>query len=190
MIASLSAWWRARSRREQILLLILSALFGITFAWLLVVRPLGDSLAAARERHSEAVIALAEARAGAAAIGRLERDRPSSAAGPVERIVTESASAAGFQLSRIQPEGAGKVALAIEAARPQALFAWVSEMETKNGLIVERLTANANSDRSLSAQIVFRARAISSRMETSADSEFAAIQKLGADGLMQSDYPL
>ena len=158
MIANLQAWWRGRSRREQILLLILIALFGITFFWLLVVRPLGDGLAAARERHSEAVIALAEAKANAAAIARLERDRPRASGGPVELMVTESASAAGFQLSRIQAEGAGKVGLAIEAARPQALFAWVSEMETKNGLIVERLTANANSDRSLSAQINFRAR--------------------------------
>lgn len=158
MIAGLPAWWRARSRREQVLLLILAILFGITFFWLLVVRPLGDSLAAARERHADAVIALAEARAGAAAIGRLERERPAAPAGPVERVVTESASAAGFQLSRIEGEGAGKVSLAIEAARPQALFAWVSEMETRNGLIVERLTANANSDRSLSAQIAFRAR--------------------------------
>ena len=158
MIASLQAWWRARSRREQMLLLILFVLFGITFAWLLVVRPLGDSLAAARERHNNAVIALAEAKAGAAAIGRLERERPASVRGAVDALVMESASAAGFQLSRIQAEGAGKVNLAIEAARPQALFAWVSEMETKNGLIVERLTANANSDRSLSAQIAFRAR--------------------------------
>jgi general secretion pathway protein M len=159
MISSFSPWWSARSRRERILLLILLVLFGITLAWLLVVRPLGESLASARERHGEAVIALAEAKAGAAAIGRLERERPPSASGPVERIVTESASAAGFQLSRIQSEAAGKVSLAMEAARPQALFSWVSEMETKNGLIVERLTANANSDRTLSAQITLRSRA-------------------------------
>ena len=159
MIGSLSAWWRARSRREQILLAILAALFGITFAWLLVVRPLGDSLAAARERHGEAVIALAEAKAGAAAIAGLERSRPASLGAPVEQAVTESAAAAGFQLSRIQGQGAGKVDLAIEAARPQALFAWVSEMERGKGLIVERLTAKANSDRTLSAQVTFRARA-------------------------------
>jgi hypothetical protein len=50
------------------------------------------------------------------------------------------------------------VNLAIEAARPQALFAWVSEMERDKGLIVERLTAKANSDRTLSAEITFRAR--------------------------------
>ena len=180
MIASLTAWWRGRSRREQILLTILFALFGITFAWLLVVRPLGDSLAAARERHGEAVIALAEAKAGAAAIGSLEKSRPAALAGPVELAVTESASAAGFQLSQIQGQGAGKVNLAIEAARPQALFAWVSEMERGKGLIVERLTAKANSDRSLSAQMTFRARAIASRMETSDDSEIAVIQQLRA----------
>lgn len=159
MIEGFSQWWRGRSRREQRLLLILFALAAIVLAWLLVVRPLGDSLAAAKERHGAAVIALAEARTNAAAIGSLERGRPAATAGPVEQIAVQSASAAGFQLSRIQAEGAGKVSLAIEAARPQALFAWVSEMETSRSLIVDSLTANANSDRTLSVQITLRARA-------------------------------
>jgi general secretion pathway protein M len=159
MIESLSLWWRGRSRREKRLLVVLGFLFGLVIAWLLVVRPLGDSLAAARERHGAAVIALAEARANAETIGRLERDPPASLGGPVEQVVVQSASAAGFQLSRIQAEGAGKVSLAIEAARPQALFAWVSEMETGRGLIVDTLAANANSDRTLSVQLTLKARA-------------------------------
>jgi len=159
MIAGLSSWWRARSLREQRLLLILFVLFAITLAWLLVVRPLGDSLAAARERHGAAVVALGEARAGAAAIARLERERPPALEGAIDQAVAQAASAAGFQLSRIEAQGGDKVGLAIEAARPQALFAWVSEMENGRGLIVERLTANANSDRSLSVQVTFRARA-------------------------------
>lgn len=158
MIDSLSAWWLARTRRERTLLLILFALFGLTLGWLLVVRPLGDRLADARERHGAAVIALGEAKAGAADIGRLERQRPAALGAPVEQAVAQSASAAGFQLSKIQPDGPGRVSLAIEAARPQALFAWVSELETRRGLIVDRLTASSNSDRTLSVQLVLRSR--------------------------------
>ena len=158
MIASLSAWWLARTRREQALLLVLFVLIVLTLAWLLVVRPLGDRLADARERHGEAVIALAEAKAGAADIGRLERQRPAALGAPVEQAVGQSASAAGFQLSRIQPDGPGRVSLAIEAARPQALFAWVSGLESERGLIVDRLTATSNSDRTLSVQLVLRTR--------------------------------
>jgi general secretion pathway protein M len=152
-------WWRKRSRREQRLLLALAALFVLVLAWLLVVRPLGDRLAAARERHGAALIALAEARADAAAIGRLEKARPAPLGGTIEQAVAQSASAAGFQLSRIGPDRAGRVALAIEAARPQALFAWVGEMEGARGLIVERLVATANSDRTLSVSLTLRQRA-------------------------------
>jgi general secretion pathway protein M len=158
MIEGFSIWWRARTRREQGLLLVLFVLFGLTLAWLLVIRPLGDRLSEARERHGADVIALAEARTRAAAIGRLERERPAALGAPVEQAVAEAASAAGFQLSRIQPDGPGRVTLAIEAARPQALFAWVGEMETARGLIVDRLTASSNSDRTLSVQLTFRAR--------------------------------
>jgi len=158
MIAGLSIWWQARTRREQGLLLILAALFALVFAWLLVVRPLGDALSSARERHNAAVIALDEARARAVSIRRLERDRPAPLGGPIELAVGQSAAAAGFQLSRLQAEGGGKVDLAIEAARPQALFAWVGEMEKGRGLIVERLVASSNSDRTLSVQLTLRAR--------------------------------
>ena len=151
-------WWRERSRREQVLLAILAALFALVVAWLVVVRPLGDRLSAARERHGAAVVALAEAKDRAAAIARLERERPAALAGAVEQEVTQAASAAGFQLSRIEPDGPNRVTQAIEAARPQALFAWVSEMETARGLVVERLTASSNSDKTLSVQLVLRAR--------------------------------
>jgi general secretion pathway protein M len=158
MILGFSSWWQARTRREHALLLILFVLFALTIAWLLVVRPLGDRLAEARERHGAAVIALGEAKLRAADIGRLERQRPAALGAPVEQAVTQSAAAAGFQLSRIEADGPGRVSLAIEAARPQALFAWVSGLETQRGLVVDRLTASSNSDRTLSVQIVLRTR--------------------------------
>jgi general secretion pathway protein M len=151
-------WWRARSRRERMLLAILAALFVLVLAWLLVVRPLGDRLSEARERHGAAVVALAEAKDRAEAIGRIERERRPALAGSIDQDVTQSAAAAGFQLSRIEPDGPNRVTLAIEAARPQALFAWVSEMETARGLVVERLNATSNSDRTLSVQLVLRMR--------------------------------
>jgi general secretion pathway protein M len=159
-MTGLAAWWRGRSRRERTLLLVLGGLFLLVLLWLLVVRPVGDRLSAARERHGEAVVALAEAKAQAAAIVRLERGRPAALTGAVDGDVAAAASAAGFQLSRIEADGLDRATLAIEAARPQALFAWVAEMETAKGLIVERLTATANSDKSLSVRITLRRRGV------------------------------
>jgi general secretion pathway protein M len=153
----LKALWLTRTPRERWLLGIMLALVALVLAWLLILRPLGDMLSAARQRHGEAVAALAEARAQAAAIGALEKNRPAAVAGPADAAVAAAASAAGFQLSALQPEGPGRVSLAIGAAKPQALFGWIGQLEAQ-GFIVERLTASSNPDRTLSAQIVLRTR--------------------------------
>ncbi|MEA3009966.1 MAG: ral secretion pathway protein [Sphingomonadales bacterium] len=157
MNARFRALWLARSRRERWLLGLMLALAALVLVWLLVLRPLSDMLSAARQRHGEAVAALAEARSQAAAIEALEKNKPAPFAGPIDSAVAAAASAAGFQLSGLQPEGEGGVSLAIGAARPQALFGWIAALEAQ-GYIVQSLTATSNPDRTLSARILLRAR--------------------------------
>ena len=158
MSARLKALWLARTPRERWLLGMMMALVGLVLVWLLILRPLGDMLSAVRQRHGEAAAALAEARSQAAAIAALERNRPAPFAGPIDTAVAAAASEAGFQLSGVQPEGPGRVSIAIGAAKPQALFGWIAALEAQ-GYIVQSLTASSNPDRTLSAQILFRARA-------------------------------
>ena len=95
-------WWRTRTLREQRLLLAMTGLALIVFAWLLVIRPLGDALSDARERHGNAVVALAEARARASLIAGLEQEEPANLGGSVDTIVSAAATEAGFQISRIE----------------------------------------------------------------------------------------
>jgi general secretion pathway protein M len=157
MSARLAALWLARTPRERWLLGVMLALVALVLVWLLVLRPLSDMLSAARQRHGEAVAALAEARAQADAIAALQRNRPAPFAGPIDAAVAAAASEAGFQLSGLQPEGPGRVSLAIGAAKPPALFGWIGALEAQ-GYIVQSLTATSNPDRTLSARIVLRAR--------------------------------
>lgn len=157
MSARLKALWLARTPRERWLLGVMLALVALVLVWLLVLRPLSDMLSAARQRHGEAVAALAEARSQAEAISVLERNRPASFAGPIDAAVAAAASEAGFQLSGLQPEGAGRVSLAIGAAKPQALFGWIGALEAQ-GYIVQSLTVSSNPDRTVSARIALRAR--------------------------------
>ena len=157
MSARLKALWLARTPRERWLLGVMLGLLALVLVWFLVLRPLGDMLSAARERHGLAVAELAEARSQAAAIAALERRKPAGSGQPIETAVAAAAAAAGFQLSALQPDGAGRVSLALGAARPQALFGWVAGLE-EQGYVVERLSASSNPDRTLSAQIVLRAR--------------------------------
>jgi general secretion pathway protein M len=152
------AWWRLRSRREQWLLAVMMMLGAITFAWLLVIRPLGDAVVAAKERHDRAVIALAEARAQAAVIRRFEAVRTPVLAGPLESAVSAAAAASGFQLSRIQPDGDNRLSLSLASAKPQAFFTWLDGLERGQGLVVERLNVTSNSDRTLAVELTLRRR--------------------------------
>ena len=80
-----------------------------------------------------------------------------AAAGPVDAIVTRTAAAAGFPGARVAALGAGRASVSLDAARPQALFGWIAQME-QAGLVVERLRARANADRTVSAELTLRAR--------------------------------
>lgn len=158
MKENLKSWWRGRTVREQRLLLVMFALMAIVLLWLLVVRPLGDASSRARERYADAALSLAEARAQARLIGQLERSAPASLNEPVDALVGRSATEAGFPVASIGAEGQNQATLVLASVRPQAFFGWVAQMESARGLIVERLNATTNSDRTLSVQITFRAR--------------------------------
>jgi general secretion pathway protein M len=151
-------WWRQRSRREQLLLVIMLALAAITLVWLFVIRPLGDALADARERHAQAVIALAEARSKARSITRLEGQKLPALEGPLLMTVSADAAEAGFALSRITPDGDRRVSLSMSAAKPQSFFPWLDRLEKGRGLVVERLSVASNSDRTLSVELTLRTR--------------------------------
>ena len=151
-------WWRTRTLREQRLLLALAGIAAIVLAWLLVVRPLGDALSEAGERHGDAVVALAEAKAQAALITGMEQDEPVRLTSSVDMVVSQSAAESGFAISRIEREGPGQATIVMDTVRPQAFFGWIGQMEADRGLVVDRLTATTNSDRTLSVQVTFRAR--------------------------------
>jgi general secretion pathway protein M len=157
MSARLKALWLARTARERWLLGVMFALAALVLFWFVMLRPLGDMLSAARQRHGEAVEALAEARSKGAEIAMLERGGPAAIEGPIDQAVAAAASDAGFQLSALQAQGPGRVSFALGSARPQALFGWISGLEGQ-GYVVEQLSASSNPDRTLSAQIVLRAR--------------------------------
>jgi general secretion pathway protein M len=154
MNGGLSLWWVERSARERRLLLIMLALAVIVLGWLLVARPLSDALDAAKTRHAAAVLALGEARAR---LGQSAGPRAAAATVPIDSLIGRTAAEAGFTSARVAGQGPLRASVAIDAARPQALFAWVLRLE-QSGLIVERLRARANSDRTLAAEIALRAR--------------------------------
>lgn len=158
MIARIQSWWRLRSPREQRLLLVMLAMFAIVFAWLGVIRPLGDRLADARGRHERAVLAVAAAREQADLIAAMQRAAPPPQGLPVSELVDRAAKEAGFSAAAVTPEGPTRASVSIGAVRPQAFFGWVAELQRRHGLIVDRLSARTNSDATLAVELSVRGR--------------------------------
>lgn len=153
----MTAWWSERTPRERVLVLLMLALLAGLAAWLLVIRPLGEAKVEARVRYGLAAAALSDARGRAAELERLERlPRPSLGA-PLDAFLAGSAAEAGFAGSRVTRAGEGQAGIVVPAARPQALFGWIDGLQ-RRGLTVERLRAAANSDRTLTAELIVRIR--------------------------------
>jgi len=158
MTESFRSWWRTRTLREQRLMLTMFALLALVLLWLIIIRPLGDALSLARERHGDAAEALAEARGQAALIVQLERTAPAAAtAEPVDALMSRAASEAGIPITRLERDSPTSATMVLGAVRPQAFFAAVAQLESR-GLIVERLSATPNSDQTLAVQVTMRTR--------------------------------
>jgi general secretion pathway protein M len=157
MMVQFKSWWRLRTLREQRLLLVAGVLLGAMILWFGILRPLDHALADARKRHARAVLALADARSQADAIRGLQRIPPPSLPAPIQLLVGQLAGDAGFPVARVEPQSARQANIVINAARAPAFFTWIGELE-RRGLIVERLSARANSDATLAVEVSLRAR--------------------------------
>jgi len=157
MIGMLIDWWKLRSTREQWMLGVMIALLAVVVIWLGILRPITSGLAAARERHAEAVVRLARVESQVSAIRRLERSRPPALEGALDKVIAAAAEEAGFTPGKVEPSGNDRVDVSIASVRPVAFFSWINSLESR-GILVERLSARANSDPTLAVDITFMER--------------------------------
>ena len=151
------SWWQQRSPRERTLLTVMAALLALVLGWLLIVRPVGDMLDNAKQRHGAAVVALAEARARSDPAGGRGAGPPPL---PLDALISRTATEAGFATARVTGGGAATARLTLDAARPQALFGWLAGLEAR-GVTIEQLRARANPDRTIAVEAQFSARTTS-----------------------------
>lgn len=153
----LRAWFDARTLRERRLILVMLALMALTLAWGAVIRPLGDGLASARERHRDAVLRLAGVEARVDAVRAAVRDAGTGSPGPLADAVRLGADRAGLALATLDPDGADRVRVTVASARAGALVGWLARLE-ENGVLVDRAQLTPNGDRTMGAQLTLRAR--------------------------------
>lgn len=152
MMAGLAPWWNQRSAREQLLLALAAGLLALLLAWLLILRPLAGARAAAIDDARTAQAQLAQVRALAAAI----RARPAPPAGPVHELIGRRLAEAGLSPARLEAQGPGQAVIEIAAINGRLLIGWAAALEQRDGLVVEELEANRNSDQSVRARLLIR----------------------------------
>jgi general secretion pathway protein M len=157
MIEQFKTWYGDRSLREKRMLIVMAALAVLTLVWAGIVRPLGDGLSSARERHMDAVIRLAETQGRVRAVATLQRDRAAPLNAPLDAVIRDRANEAGFALASVAPQGQNGVQIAIASARPGALFGWIARLESA-GILVDALSTTDNGDKTLSVQMTLKAR--------------------------------
>lgn len=156
MIAALRLAWSERSTREQRLLLVMIALAAIVVLWLGIIRPLGDALSAADARLAQAAIAQGDIAARVDELALARRTAPRRPDRPLDAAVNDAASAAGMTLSRVDLQGADRIAIGIGAVRGPALFDWLGGL-ARQGIVVERIALTANADATLSVDAMLSA---------------------------------
>jgi len=155
---ALQNWFGGRSPREKRLLLVMAGLAIVTIVWGLILRPLGDAMAGARERHAAAVVRYGETAARVEALRDARAARVPLLTGSLADAVRARAEQAGFPLTSLDPAGNDGVSVSIQSARGAALTAWLARLE-RAGIVVEGATLTDNGDRTVAGRIMLRRRA-------------------------------
>ena len=155
-MSGLRAWFASRALRERRLILVMLALLAVTIVWGGIILPVRDGLSSARERHADAVVRLATTQDAVDLIRSAGRRVPLT--GGLVDTLRLRADAAGLALASVEDGTGGRVHATIQAGRPAALARWFAGLEA-SGILVESATWSDNSDGSVAADFVVRARA-------------------------------
>lgn len=155
----LRTWFATRSLREKRLLLVMAALAAITILWAGIVRPVGDGLSSARERHADAVMRLGETQASIESLKSARATRAQPLAGALQDVVRSEADQAGFALESLDAQGPQRVHVTIKSARPGALTTWLARLE-RIGILVDSATLRDNGDRTVGVDLMLKAQTL------------------------------
>ncbi len=139
-------WWRTRSPREQLMLAVMLASLGAFALWFGLLWPARVLRDSARDGYDRAALQLREVQASAGRVAAFEQALPTPQAGPVSRIVMDSAARAGVGVSRQRQDGSDRFVVEIDSVPPQLLYAWLDTLRREHGLVplamrIERMGA-------------------------------------------------
>lgn len=153
MIAEFRLWFAERSRREQLMLMLLAAIAVPILLWLLIIRPIGAAYDRALTEHLEAVDR--HGRVLALTSGPARQARREAARGDLQLLLTQSAVSAGLNLQRADPSGPDAIDISVAGGRAPGYATWLQSLEGQ-GLRIGQLSMTPAPDGSvtLTARIV------------------------------------
>jgi general secretion pathway protein M len=140
MIDKLVNWFEALSLREKVLVGVAAILSALLVAIYVVYFPLTSSIQEKRVEYREAL----ERRVAVEAMATQSSGAVVATAGPLEQMVNQRATEAGFTLEKADPAGNGRVTIAMAQARPAALMKWLAELELE-GIVADQIEVKAGS---------------------------------------------
>ena len=149
--------WAERSPRERQLLVVMFALLAIMILVLGIIRPLASATIAAHERLDRVTIESGQIAAAVETLREAKRGAPPALTVTLVLAVSQSAGAAGFTLSTLDPQGDDRVGFTIPSAKSTAMFTWLRAM-SQQGIFVERMTMRTNADATLTIEGTLRVR--------------------------------
>ena len=149
-------WWGGRSQREQVMLAVMAGCLALCLLWFGITRPLLAGAAQAKVRYEQAVIDAATVQIKVKALKAALAVPPVPLDGPLQAVVTQSATDAGFTLSRADPAGTDAVSVTLVSAKSPAFFAWMKRLNDQ-GIFAEQVSIRTNSDATIAADAVLKA---------------------------------
>jgi general secretion pathway protein M len=145
MIEKLASWFDGLSSREKILVSVAAILSALLVAIYGVYFPLTNAIHEKRVEYREAL----ERRVAIEALLTQANQKQNVAVvadmtGPLEQLVNQRATEAGFALEKADAAGNGRVSISMAQARPAALMKWLAELEMA-GIVAEQIEVKAGS---------------------------------------------
>lgn len=156
LLSPLRAVWAERTAREQALLAGLAAVLLVLAAWFLALGPAMSVRAEARagfadavEDHRRFAADLARYRALAA-----DAETRAEAGRPLRTLAGEYARNHELAISRVLPDEDGRLNVWVENVSEAALFSWLADLASEEGVTAARVTIDREGDGVVRAQVL------------------------------------
>ena len=132
-------WWSGLSGREKSMILIAGLLSVALAFYVFAFMPLREAQGAAQREYSRMSRDAGDVFEGLSELQSVvPEDRPAIAGQgqSLELLLSQTASARGLEIVRLQPSGNGELTVWFEAAEPTTLMSWITELDRLFGVSV------------------------------------------------------